>query len=289
MRVVQIDSGREMRGGQWQVLRLMEGLQSAGIESELVARAGSPLFIKATERGLAVKQLSVGAVRAPGDLVHAHDARAHVLAVAMATAPVIVARRVAFPVGRGVLSRWKYGRAAHFIAVSEFVRAGMVERGIAREKISVVYDGVPLLPETVQGSRILAPPPSPDKPAELYKQTGLDISFAEDLERDLETGSVFVYISYSEGLGSAVLLAMSAGVPVVATKTGGIGEIIRHEENGLLVDGESAIGAAVRRLQADPVLARKLAANGRRTVAERFSVDSMVRNTLSVYRRVLGC
>jgi len=290
MRILHIDAGGEMRGGQWQVLRLMEGLRAAGVETRLVARPGAPLFLKAKERGLAPAPLAMSSVRDTADLVHVHDARSHAWAVALARGPVVVARRVAFPVGKGMVSRWKYGRAAHFIAVSEFVRAGMVERGIPREKISVVYDGVPLLPPTERGNRILAPHPSPDKPAELYSQTGLNIFCAENLEDDLKTASIFVYISYSEGLGSAVLLAMSAGVPVVASKTGGIGEIIRHEEDGLLVEGgPAAMAAAVRRLESDGALARKLAANGRRTVMERFSIDCMVRNTLSVYRRVLGC
>jgi glycosyl transferase family 1/glycosyl transferase family 4 len=268
----------------------MEGLRAAGVETVLVGHPAAPLFLKATERGLAAAPLAISSLRAPADLVHAHDARSHALAVALARAPAVVARRVAFPVGKGLVSRWKYGRAAHFIAVSDFVRAGMVERGIPAEKISVVYDGAPLLPPTERGHRILAPHPSPDKPAQLYRQTGLDIFCAENLEDDLKTASIFVYISYSEGLGSAVLLAMSAGVPVVASNTGGIGEIIRHEENGLLVEGgPAAIAKAVRRLEADGALARKLAANGRRTVMERFSIDGMVRNTLSVYRRVLGC
>ena len=290
MRIVHIDSGREMRGGQWQVLRLMEGLRAAGVETRLVARRGAPLSAMAAARGIELKPLSLAALREPADLVHAHDARAHALAVGLARAPVIVARRVAFPPGTGMASRWKYSRAAHFIAVSEFVRARMLEHGIPEEKISVVYDGVPLLAPSGGGSRILAPPPSPDKPAELYRETGLEISFAGNLEDDLKSASVFVYISYSEGLGSAVLLAMSAGVPVVARRTGGIGEIIRQDENGLLVEGGPAgIAAAVGRLQADPELARRLSANGRDTVAEKFSIDNMVRNTLQVYRRVLGC
>jgi hypothetical protein len=290
MRIVHIDSGREMRGGQWQVLRLSEGLQAAGVETQLVARSGAPLMAMAEDRKLRVAPLTMGSVREAADLVHVHDARSHALAVGLARAPVVVARRVAFPIGTGLVSRWKYRRAAHFIAVSEFVRAGMMERGIPGEKVSVVYDGVPLLAPAECGCRILAPPPSADKPAELYRQMGLDISFAKDLEADLKTASIFVYSSKSEGLGSAVLLAMSAGVPVVASKTGGIGEVIRHEENGLLVEGGPAVmAAAIRRLQMDRPLARKLAANGRRTVTEKFSVESMVRKTLEVYRRVLGC
>jgi len=290
MRILHIDSGREMRGGQWQVLRLMEGLCAAGVESRLAARAGGTLCAKARECGLPVAPLQFAAVRAPADLVHAHDARAHAWAVALARAPVVVSRRVAFPIGGGVLSRWKYRRATHYIAVSQYVRRLMVERGIPEEKISVVYDGVPLLPAVTGGARVLAPPPTRDKPAEFYQQAGIEVFFAENLEADLKTASLFVYLSMSEGLGSAVLLAMSAGVPVIASNTGGIPEIIRHEENGLLVDDRpESVAAAVRRLRGDPALARRLADAGRRTVIERFSVDTMLRDTLAVYRRLLGC
>jgi hypothetical protein len=52
MRVLQLDSGREMRGGQWQVLRLMEGLRREGVEGTLLARQGSPLWEKARAAGL---------------------------------------------------------------------------------------------------------------------------------------------------------------------------------------------------------------------------------------------
>ena len=44
MRILHLDAGREMRGGQWQVLRLIEGLAGAGHENLLLARRGSPLF-----------------------------------------------------------------------------------------------------------------------------------------------------------------------------------------------------------------------------------------------------
>ena len=143
-----------------------------------------------------MQRLELASLGEGADLVHAHDARSHALAVALARAPVVVSRRVAFPIRTGLLSRWKYRQAAHFIAVSEFVRARLVECGIPAEKISVVYDGVPLLPPA-QGNdfRILAPRPTADKPAECYRQTGLEISFAENLEADLKTASIFVYMS----------------------------------------------------------------------------------------------
>jgi glycosyltransferase involved in cell wall biosynthesis len=291
MRILQMDAGREMRGGQWQVLRLMEGLTGAGVETWLAARGDSPLFAAARDRGLRVARLELSSLREKADLVHAHDARSHTLAVALARGPVVVARRVAFPLGTGPLSRWKYRRAAHFIAVSEFVRGRMTAYGIPAAKVSVVYDGVPLLPLAQRGGgRILAPGPTPDKPAELYQETGLDISFAKNLETDLKTASYFVYISKSEGLGSGILMAMAAGVPVIASRTGGIPEIIHHEENGLLTDARpETVAEAVRRLQEDSAFTERLALRGRETVTERFSIEIMIQNTLAVYRRVLGC
>src|SRR5262245_4857048 len=129
MRVLHLDSGREMRGGQWQVLYLLRGLREAKVESTLLARKGAPLFERASEEGFIVSALSPTSVireSSKVDLMHAHDARAHILALAARGAPLIVARRVAFPVKRSFLSRLKYRFPQRFIAVSEFVRNGLV-------------------------------------------------------------------------------------------------------------------------------------------------------------------
>jgi glycosyltransferase involved in cell wall biosynthesis len=84
-----------------------------------------------------------------------------------------------------------------------------------------------------------------------------------------------------------VLLAMSAGVPVIASDVGGLREVVRHRESGLLVENRAdAIAAAIRELRDDPDLGRRLAAEARRAVLERFTVDHMVRRTMEVYRQV---
>jgi len=239
MRILHLDAGREMRGGQWQVLRLIEGLAAAGVESTLLARANAPLFAAVRKGGWRVEPL--GLTRAillarRHDLIHAHDARTHTLGAIVRGAPLVVSRRVTFPVG----SRWKYGRALQYLAVSESVKRVLMEGGVPEEKISVVYDGVPVL-EPQPGSIILAPPNAgdPQKGAPLAMEAarlaGVELAVAGDLERDMRGAAIFVYVTYSEGLGSGVLLAMSAGVPVVASNVGGLSEVIRHRENGLLV------------------------------------------------------
>jgi glycosyltransferase involved in cell wall biosynthesis len=118
---------------------------------------------------------------------------------------------------------------------------------------------------------------------------GMGLKMVSRLEEEIPTARILVYITNSEGLGSGVLLAMSAAVPVIASNVGGLAEVIRHGENGLLVEnGEGAIASAIRTLLDHPEQARQIGAAARRTVIERFTVDRMVAATLEAYRRVLG-
>jgi glycosyltransferase involved in cell wall biosynthesis len=301
MRILHLDTGKQMRGGQWQALRLIEGLRARGVECVLLARAGSPLGEAARQIGCQVAPAGFARTALLArrcDLIHAHDARAHTLAALAGGAPLVVSRRVAFGRAGGVLSRWKYGRAARFIAVSDFVKATLMARGVPAEKIAVVYDGVPLLEpiEPPAGrARVLAPDTrdDPEKGLALARHAaqlaGVELQVSASPQRDLPGAAVFVYITYSEGLGSGALLAMSAGVPMVASHIGGLPEIIRHRHNGLLVENRApAIAAAIRELLDDPPFARRLALAGRHTVEERFTLEHMVSGVLEVYRRVLS-
>src|SRR5260370_33454115 len=110
MRILHLDAGREMRGGQWQVLRLVEGLAAAGVESTLLARQDAPLYTAARKQGWRVEPL--GAPRAIGclrghHLIHAHDARSHSLGAFLRGRPLLVSRRVPCPAA----PRWKHASA----------------------------------------------------------------------------------------------------------------------------------------------------------------------------------
>jgi hypothetical protein len=216
------------------------------------------------------------------------------MAALLCAAPVIVSRRVSFPV-RGGLSRWKYARPRHFIAVSNYVKGVLAEAGVGSEKISVVYDGVPLVTPSAATEKMIAPSSSdPQKGTalalEAARLAGLPLHLSTDLESDLADAGLFVYITHNEGLGSAILLAMSAGVPVVASKVGGIPEIVEDGVTGLLVENApQEIAAAISRLKQDRAFARLLAARARQSVEERFTIPAMVAATTLVYQRVLSC
>jgi hypothetical protein len=290
MRILHLDSGSEMRGGQWQVLRLMEGLRDKGHENVLLSRQDSPLAAVAHLRGLETHELTLLSVGkwSRADILHAHDARSHTAAALVGPSRLAVSRRVAFPPQANPLSHWKYQRAAHYIAVSHFVERTLLESGIAPSKITVVYDGVPILPPS-NGSEILLPlSQDPAKGMELALQgakiAGFTARASANLEKDLKCAGLFLYITRSEGLGSAVLLAMAAGVPVIASNVGGVPEIVEHERTGLLTENiPQAIADAMRRLKDDPALARSLGARARAAVEQKFSVDRMIAGTIGVY------
>jgi len=112
----------------------------------------------------------------------------------------------------------------------------------------------------------------------------------QDIPRLLALLEVAVLPSLEEGLPNAVLEAMAAGRPVVATAVGGTPEAVRHGETGLLVPpGESrALADAVLRLLQDPAGARRMGEEGRRWVAERFGIAAMVREYEAVYEGLVA-
>lgn len=158
-RILHLDAGRDWRGGQRQVLLLAHGLREHGHEPLVVAPPDSILIQRLRSRGIAASAIRMRAdwdlyaarrLRAllrtwRPDVVHAHDARSHAIAMAALAGryrdiPLIVTRRVAF-VPKG---RVKYGpRVARFIAISAAVRDALARGGVDPDRVDVVYSGVP--------------------------------------------------------------------------------------------------------------------------------------------------
>lgn len=114
------------------------------------------------------------------------------------------------------------------------------------------------------------------------------LGFREDVVQILSILDLFVLSSYLEGLCTSLLDAQAAGVPVVATKTGGIPEIIKNGLNGLLVppqDPESLAKAIVKLLK-DKKLAKQMSSCGKEMVRE-FSKEKMISQTEKVYAELL--
>jgi len=112
----------------------------------------------------------------------------------------------------------------------------------------------------------------------------------DDLAPCYAAADIALVPSRIEPLGNVVLEAWGAGLPVVASKSAGPASLIEEGESGLLfeLEDQQGLAAAVRRLQADPQLAARLADRGRQTLEARFSKDAVVGRFLAFYREISG-
>ncbi len=101
---------------------------------------------------------------------------------------------------------------------------------------------------------------------------------------------IFAMSSVTEGLGTSVLDAMACRKPVVATRAGGLPEMVIDGETGLLVPprDHDAMARAIVRLVRDAALRQRMGDAGRARVCAHFTAERMVRATLGVYERVVS-
>jgi len=96
--------------------------------------------------------------------------------------------------------------------------------------------------------------------------------------------------SVYEPFGVVALEALAVGVPVVASDVGGLGEIIKHEFNGILVypRDPSSISWGISRVLSDQPNTRRLVGNGKNDVATKYTWDAIAKLTIKAYEAALG-
>ena len=111
-----------------------------------------------------------------------------------------------------------------------------------------------------------------------------------DVGNLLQAADVFVLPSLWEGLPLALILAMGAGLPIVASRVAGVPEVIEDGRTGVLVPpaDPDALGHAIAGLLADPAAARQLGANARAEALPRYGVEPWVASMVALYDRLIG-
>jgi glycosyltransferase involved in cell wall biosynthesis len=110
-----------------------------------------------------------------------------------------------------------------------------------------------------------------------------------DLGNLLAAMDLFVLPSLWEGLPLSMVLAMGAGLPIVATRVAGIPEVVDDGRTGLLVEprDSDALGVALARLLRDPELRRRIGEDAKAAVLPRFGVDRYIDSVAALYDRLL--
>jgi glycosyltransferase involved in cell wall biosynthesis len=106
-----------------------------------------------------------------------------------------------------------------------------------------------------------------------------------DVPELLRSFDLFCLPSRSEGISNTILEAMASGLPVMATRVGGNGELVEHGATGHLVaaDDEAALTATMLSYFRDAAMTRRHGKAGRSRIEQRFSLDAMVRSYDAMY------
>jgi glycosyltransferase involved in cell wall biosynthesis len=160
MRILLVDLETVWRGGQSQAVLLLDCLRNRGHNAELISVEDSALADRAQAAGFSVHTSAAQFRRAQAareirkllrirkfDVIHANEAHALTaawLARAHREAPLVVSRRVAFPLSKSSLGRARYATAQRIIAISQFVAKSVLASGIPPDSVQVVHDGVEL-------------------------------------------------------------------------------------------------------------------------------------------------
>lgn len=172
MRVLYVDLEREWRGGQSQAWITLRGVRECGHEIELLAAQDSPLANRVAEIEIAVHTVPRLGLRAWAaralwaliarnrfELVHLnepHSLTAAWFARAHKHLPLLLSRRIGFPLQKNFVSQARYRAVERFVANSKDVAQSLIESGIASERISIVNEGVEISPLPAPEERKIA-------------------------------------------------------------------------------------------------------------------------------------
>ncbi|HLK04958.1 MAG TPA: glycosyltransferase family 4 protein [Candidatus Acidoferrum sp.] len=172
MNILFVDLEREWRGGQSQALLTLVGLKSSGHNVSLIAPSGSLLAERSANAGIAVHRVpqfgmrlwAAFAIRAalkksPFDLIHVNEPHALTaawFARAHRKLPIVLSRRIGFPLKKTWIARARYGALTKFLANCQDVQESLRRSGVPPERIAIVNEGVEVPPETSSQEKLAA-------------------------------------------------------------------------------------------------------------------------------------
>ena len=262
------------------------------------------------------------------DIIHAHTGRDYWLATwtkfFYPKLKLIITRHICCPLRNSAIHQWAYQKVDKLIAVSQAVKSCITN--LPSSKITLIYNGIDLerfstaqsgkeakiigmvgRVNPIKGHETLIkgiPEIRAKFPETVFvvigggdyittlKSISNDVIFlgmrsnVPELMKDLD---VFVLASWDEPFGLVTVEAMAAGIPIVATNTGGTLEIIINEETGLLIPPKDAskLAQAIIRMLTDAELSKRVRTN-EVIRAKSFSIKEMTINIREIYYEVLA-
>lgn len=356
LHILHVATARSWRGGEQQAAYLIGELEKMGINQTILCTRGSAMeahcqkqrwnFITAKKTSSLSfgfsKTLQTLCIQLDISLCHLHDSHAHTFAILAAVVfgnktPLVLSRRVDFPIGKSWFSKYKYNHPAvkKIICVSQKICEITAPDIRNKAVLHTIHSGIDLskfrhsgkLQEELNTAKkligntsaladhkdyftfidtaekvlknrsdvlflIFGTGPLQAEIKKYITEKGLNseillLGFRKDIPTLLGDLDVFLMTSKTEGLGTSILDAFAAEVPVVATRAGGIPELIEPGKTGLLCDIKDAtcLAEAVHELLDSAELRKKLTTAARDKV-KAFSKEATAAKTLAIYQEI---
>jgi L-malate glycosyltransferase len=343
MKVVHVDTGREWRGGQTQLLNLVRARPQdrlvihpeALLRPTLVAEGIPHDTVRFRGPVVGAMRLRSLLVRLQPDVVAAHTSHAHSQCLLAGVADrLVVHRRLDFRARPSVTRRWKYAAPQAYVSVSKAVSRVLKDLGVPGDGIWLAHDGVdsrlvdaakrvdsvlredlgwPADARVVLAVGALVEHKGHDcllramvdlpgvflaiagegelreQLAGRIEELGLThraqlLGYREDAYRLMKSCDVFCHPSLEEGMGQAVVEAMLCKVPVVATRAGGVPEVLGDCGGLVPINDVVALSACLNEALSNRSEEGLIVAD--RRARDAFSVSRMIHCTESAYRSV---
>lgn len=361
IKVLHLSSESTWRGGEQQIIYLVEETRKLGVDAVIGCKRGSvveeycqtndipfhALDFKSAYDFSTAREIIKICNEGQFDLIQTHTSKSHTISVIAGLIgldiPQIMTRRVDFPVKDNWFSKFKYNysKIARIICISETIRKitepdirdksklvtihsgtdmkkfepfrasnwlrqeyGLTEDVVVIGNTSAISDqkDYPTFIETAELIMrreydvrffIIGDGPQREEIQELVRKKGLEdkiifTGFRKNITEILPSLDLFLFTSQTEGLGTSVLDAMAAGVPIVATNAGGVSEMVENKKNGMLctVKDSECLSRSALRILDTPEFGQELVANGYETV-KKFSKEKTAKSTLELYKEIL--
>jgi glycosyltransferase involved in cell wall biosynthesis len=360
LKILHIESGKNLYGGAQQVLFLLRNLSLLGVDSTLMCDSRSAIRKTCEQEGIPTYPIRIAGdldlllpfkiyracKKIRPDLIHIHSRKgadywggwiANLLKI-----PCILSRRVDNPEPRWIVKS-KYAMYDKVITISDGIRKVLISEGLEDEKIALVrsavdfnsfpapipyeeflkrfnftesnlviacaaqlifrkghsflLDALPdILPSCREVKVLFFGKGSEEKrlKQQVAKMALDDVvffpGFVEDIKSIYPHIDILVHPALMEGLGVALIEASFCGLPIVASRVGGIPEIVRDKETGFLVEPGDAFSIcdALLDLLQNNELREKMGQNAQKYALDAFATMPTVRGNYEVYKSVLA-
>lgn len=360
IKVLHLSSPKSWRGGEQQIAYLAEEHQRKNLTKPIILTSkNSKLsswcsynnieyytvnnlglnFKSASKINTIIKEKKI-------DIIHCHDSKAHNAAIINAVLyksniPIILSRRVDFPVSDNIFSKYKYNHRniKKIICVSDTIKTITANSIKDKSKLTTVHSGVDtnkfrdcdkqllkrefhLKDEIIIGNTsaiaphkdyptfinvaeeilkkksnvkffIIGDGPEKQNIESIIKEKGLETDiiltgFRKDIADVLSSLDIFLITSETEGLGTSIIDAFAAGIPVVATNAGGIPELVEHNKTGYLakIKDTESIAEGILKIIDNKKFRDNIIA-GAKLKLKGFTKENTALETYEVYKEVI--